>query len=161
MNRQQCMAQAAALVVIGVCVLVSPVLAQDCPERVGRWPYGRPVAVAASQPYAYIGSGTALVVADVSNAAAPLVVGEVVPPGPVMGVTISGSYADVADDGEGLRVLDVSDPANDVEVGSVDSPGGVQAVAVSGARDSTPVTRNERVVSSDADPHRVCGVRSL
>ena len=53
------------------------VSAQDCPELVGRWPYGPTRAVAVDGDYAYFGSGTVLMVADVSNLASPNVVGEV------------------------------------------------------------------------------------
>ena len=40
MNRPVRVAHVVALVVIGVCVLAVPALAQDCPELVGRWPFG-------------------------------------------------------------------------------------------------------------------------
>ena len=74
-------------IVVGVLAMTTlaqaerpPALAQDCPELVGRWPYGLAYAVAVSGSHAFFGSGTVLVVADVSNAAAPLAVGEVVLP---------------------------------------------------------------------------------
>jgi hypothetical protein len=54
-----------------VALAAEPVAAQDCPELVGRWPYGPSYAVAASGDYAYFGSGTVLMVADVSNPSAP------------------------------------------------------------------------------------------
>ena len=70
-----------------------------------------------SGDYAYFGSGMALMVADVSDAAAPQVVGEIVLPGVIFNVAVSGSYAYVADDDAGLRVIDVSTPASPIEVG--------------------------------------------
>jgi hypothetical protein len=48
-------------------------------------------------------------------------------------VTVSGSYAYVADGPTGLRVIDVSNPQNPVEVGSYDTPTAARGVAVSGS----------------------------
>ena len=62
-------------------VLVPTTLAMDCPDLVGRWPYGSASGVAVSGDFAYFGSGTVLLVADVSNRAAPFIVAEVVLPG--------------------------------------------------------------------------------
>ena len=59
------MGRLVALLGIGAGVLATPVLAQDCPELVGRWPYGPSQAVAVSDGYAYFGSGSVLMVADV------------------------------------------------------------------------------------------------
>jgi hypothetical protein len=42
-----------------------------CLETFGRWPYGPAEAVAAAGDYAYVGSGLALLVVDVSDPAAP------------------------------------------------------------------------------------------
>jgi len=61
--------QAVALVGITVVVFTWLVLAQDCPELVGRWPYGPAYAVAVSGTYAPFGSGTVLMVADASDSA--------------------------------------------------------------------------------------------
>jgi hypothetical protein len=119
----------AALVIAGLA-LVPPALAQDCPELAGRWPYGPAYSVAVFGSHAFFGSGTVLVVADVSNAAEPLEVGEVVLSGIVWGVAASGNYAYVAADG--LRVIDVSTPASPIEVGFLETPGGAFGVAVSG-----------------------------
>ncbi|MBD3854846.1 MAG: hypothetical protein IFJ96_08670, partial [Acidobacteria bacterium] len=107
--------QLAAILVIVMCGLTLPAFVRHCPELVGRWPYGPAYAVAVSGSYAYFGSGTVLLVADVSNAAAPQVVGEVVLPGLIEGVAVSGSYAYVADGSSGLRVIDVSTPASPIE----------------------------------------------
>ena len=127
------LARSAAVLGIGACMLTLPSLAQDCPELVGRWPYGPTVAVAVAGDYAYYGSGTALMVADVSDAALPQVVGGVVLPRMISDVAVSGIYAYVVDDENGLRVIDVSTPSSPSEVGSVSTPvGGAYGVAVGG-----------------------------
>jgi hypothetical protein len=126
-------AHVVALVVIGVCVPAVPARAAECPELVGRWPYGRTNAVAVSGSFAYFGSGTALVVADVSTPSTPHVVGDVTLPDFIDGVAVSGGYAYVADYEGGLRVIDVSTPSAPVEVGSYDTPGYAIGVAVAGS----------------------------
>jgi len=93
------------ILVIGSVLFTPAASAQDCPELVGRWPYGPAFAVAVSGDYAYFGNGTALQVADVSVPATPLLVGEVVLPGIVRGVVVSGGYAYVADFDGGMSVF--------------------------------------------------------
>jgi len=119
-----------ALVVIGVCVLGVPALAQDCPELVGQ--LGPVSAVAVSGNYAYFGGG-ALMIADIADPAAPQVVGEAALTKLVQGVAVSSGYAYVAATTAGLRVIDVSDPSEPVEVGHVDTPGVADDVAVEGS----------------------------
>jgi len=110
----------------------APAFAQGCPELVGRWPFGPPYAVAISGDYVYFGSGTVLLIADVSAPASPQLVGEVLLPDFVGAVEVSGGFAYVADYDAGLRVIDVSTPAAPIEVGFVDTPGRAFGVAVSG-----------------------------
>ena len=71
-----CDSRSASLIVMLTVILslATPALAQDCPELVGRWPYGAAIAVAVSGNHVYFGDGTALMVADVSDPAAPAVV---------------------------------------------------------------------------------------
>jgi len=45
-----------------ILMIVLPVAAQDCPQLLGRWPYGTARAVAVSGSLAFVGSGTALLV---------------------------------------------------------------------------------------------------
>ncbi|KKL04112.1 hypothetical protein LCGC14_2619330, partial [marine sediment metagenome] len=52
--------------------------------------------------------------------------------GSAYGVSVSGTYAYVADGWGGFRVIDVSDPAGPIEVGYYDTPGRADAVSVSG-----------------------------
>ena len=49
-----------------------------------------------SGDYAYFGSGAALMVADISDPAAPQVVGDVTLPGVVQAVAVAGGHAYVA-----------------------------------------------------------------
>ena len=121
-----------ALVIAG-WVLTVPALAQECPELVGRWPYGPAFAVAVSGDHAYFGSGMVLTVAEVSDPAAFLVVGEVTLHDVPMGVAVTGSYAYVANGSAGLRIIDVSTPASPIEVGFSETPGATNGVAVAGS----------------------------
>ena len=130
MKHQRRTVQVAALVVITVCASASPALAQDCPELVGRLPYGAVSTVAVSGDYAYFNSGDALKVADVSDPSLPHVVGYVALPGPATDIAVSGGYAYVAADEQGLRVIDVSNPVAPVEVGFVDTLDVAWGVAV-------------------------------
>ena len=84
-----------ALLGIGAVVLAAPAIAQDCPELVGRWPYGPASAIAVSGGRAYLGSGAGLLVLDVSSPAAPVKLGEVPLPDGVQGVAVAGGYASV------------------------------------------------------------------
>jgi len=123
------------LIVVCTCVLLliaATTVAADCPELVGRLPYGAVSTVAVSGDYAYFNSGDTLKVADVSDPSAPHVVGYVVLPGSAQDVAVSGSHAYVAALYAGLRVIDVSNPAAPVEVGFVDTPGRANGVAVAG-----------------------------
>jgi hypothetical protein len=117
------MAHVVALVVVNVFALAAPAVAEDCPELVGSWPLGDAHAVAVSGTTVYLGSGSALLVVDVSDPAMPDVVGEANLLGLVNGIALSGAYAYVAADSFGLRVVDVSNPAAPVEVGFYDTPG--------------------------------------
>ena len=108
--------------------------AQGCLVFVSRVPFGPTFAVATSGDYAFFDSGPALKIADVTDPAAPLVVGEIVLPDWVNGITVSGDYVYVGDGEAGLRVIDVSDPSAPVEVGFFYMPFGIlfYGVAVSG-----------------------------
>ena len=105
-------------VVLALAAVPAP--AQDCPELVGRWPYGPSFAVAVSGDFAYFGSGTMMMVADVSDSSAPAVVGGVALPDLPQFITVDGGYAYVADWSAGLRVINVSTPSAPVEVGFCD-----------------------------------------
>ena len=92
--------------------------------------------VAVSGNYAYvsktIGYDDVFDIVDISNPAAPTLAGSYdalgFNPG---GVTVSGSYAYVADYDNGLVIIDISNPATPTLTGSYDTEGLVMNVAVS------------------------------
>ena len=100
---------------------------------VGRWPYGPAFAVVVQGRYAYLGSGGAVLVLDISDPSSPRKVGECVTPGIVEGLFVSGDYLYVADYKAGLRIIDISDPSFPMEVGAYDTPGYAKGVHVSGS----------------------------
>ncbi len=69
---------------------------------------------------------------DVSDPAAPVLLGAADTPGRARGLVTSGTTAYVADDSQGIQVIDVSDPAAPVLVGSVATPGDADAVDAEG-----------------------------
>ena len=105
-------------------------------ELVGRWPYGLAYAVAEGlvngAPHAFLGSGGVVLVLDVTDPSAPSAVGELITPGDVWGLTLTGNFLLVADWDSGLRIIDISDPSAPVEVGFLDTPGRAYNVVVSG-----------------------------
>ncbi|MCD4748915.1 MAG: hypothetical protein K8R59_06020 [Thermoanaerobaculales bacterium] len=109
-----------------------PVMAQDCPEFLGRWAYGRSYAVGVAGDYAYFGTGAFLQVVDISRPENSRVVGEVMLPTPPVGIVVSDGFAFVAAGRSGLRVIDVSSPDSPTEIGSYDGLESVLRVAVSG-----------------------------
>ena len=117
-----------ALLGIGVGVLATPALAQDCPAFVGSveietgvvYPRG---AVAVSDGYAYVAANSAgLRVIDVRMPSTPIEVGSLDTPGDAMNLAVSGSHVFVADGSSfSTRVIDVSIPSAPVEVGVIDT----------------------------------------
>ena len=124
MNRQMCVAQVVALVVVSVCALASPVLAQDCPELVGHLPGGGlALDVAVSGGYAYVADwDTGFRVIDVSTPSAPVEVGFLDGPG-LQKIAVSDGYAFAAGGALILFVIDVSTPSAPVVVGWVELRG--------------------------------------
>jgi len=82
------------VVCVGVLLLAAPRLAAECPELVGQLP-GSSCEVAVSGDYAYLGSLSGLIVADVSDPSTPWVVGEVGMPYLPLDIAASGGYASV------------------------------------------------------------------
>lgn len=122
-------------VVVAVAVGLAAALAfagHEGPAAMGCWPCGPTWAVAVQGSYAYLGSGTALVVVDLSGPHRALAVGGFRLPEVGTGVAVQGSLAYVADWASGLRVVDVSNPWAPVEVGFHDTRGGAWAVAAVG-----------------------------
>jgi hypothetical protein len=120
------------LLVVGLLAATPPLKAQDCPELVGRWPYGSCSSVAAEGGFVYFGSGAVLKIGDIGDPANTQVLGEVYLPGIADDVAVSGGYAYVADGQWGLQIIDVSDPRSPFIAGSVDTPDSARGVAVSG-----------------------------
>jgi hypothetical protein len=105
-----------------LCVIAgsySPGNSQDCPELAGRWPYGPAHAVAVSGDHAYFGSGSVLMVVDVSNPSSPQPVGESGLPDHPTAIEVSGDYAYITAGSGGLVVVDISEPTNPISVGLV------------------------------------------
>ena len=102
-------------------------------ELVGRWPYGLTLAITAveidGRPYAFLGSGAAVLVLDISDPNNPTQVGEITTSGTVKDLSVSENILLVADGQEGLRVIDVSDPTRPREVGFIEEPNVTVGVA--------------------------------
>jgi hypothetical protein len=90
---------------------------------VGRWPYGTAFAVTVQGNYAFLGSGTAILVLDTTEPSSPEKVADLAIPGVVYGLFISGNLLYIAGGHGGLRVVDVSVPASPQEAGYYDTPG--------------------------------------
>jgi len=106
------------LVLSGVLLLGSgPASSRSCPELVGRVPYGPSRAVDALGDFAYYGSGSMLMIADVANPSAPVVVGELQMPDLVQDVMVAGGYAHVVCGYEGYFLVDVGVPSSPEIVG--------------------------------------------
>jgi hypothetical protein len=99
------------LVGLSVCGLAAPALAQDCPELVGQWPDDDPDFVAVDEPYAYVGreSDSTFMVADISDAASPEVVGSLDFTYNLSDLTAANGYVLVA--ARDFFVVDVSNPS--------------------------------------------------
>jgi hypothetical protein len=83
--------------------------------------------------FAYVAAGsTGLQVVNVSNPAAPVIVGSLDTPGNANDVRVVGSRVYVADGSSGLRIIDVTSPATPVLLGALDTPGDASDVVVEG-----------------------------
>jgi hypothetical protein len=89
---------------------------KPCVATVGDWPFGPAEAVAAVGSTVYFGSGSALVVADVSIPDQPQILGSVGLGGKVSEIAVCGHLAAVLLADRGVSVVDVADPAAPVEV---------------------------------------------
>jgi hypothetical protein len=107
------------LAATGVCALAAPALAQDCPELLGQWPGDEVRLVTGAGAYAYAGNLTMFMVADVSDPAAPDLVGQLDLGGGMSDMTAANGHVFVAI-GE-MWVIDVSEPTSPQIVGTFDS----------------------------------------
>jgi hypothetical protein len=104
---------------------------QDCLQPVGWWAYQQTNSVAVSGTTAYFGGVSAdgqspakLMVADISNAAFPTLIGALDLPGSsVEDIAVAEpSLCLLASGDAGLKVVDVSNPAAPALVGTLDTP---------------------------------------
>jgi len=99
---------------------------------VGRWGDGPSSAVTTSGAYAFAGSGTMLLVLDISDPTHPALVGKVDTMGEVKDIVVKDDRAYVAASKAGLSIVDVSNPAAPRQVGFCNTEGTALSVAVSG-----------------------------
>ncbi len=89
-------------------------------------------AVDVQNAIAYTGIGHRLVLLNVSNAAQPTYLSELLLPGVVADVEVVDTYAYIANDSEGLQIVDVSNSAAPTLVGSLDMWGDAEQIHVVG-----------------------------
>ncbi len=83
--------------------------------------------------FTFIGEGPRLAILDLSDPAAPVVIGKTEYLGSsVSALAVSGSYAYLAVGGRGLIVVNVSDPTSPYAVGAYDTPGSAADVVLQG-----------------------------
>ena len=96
---------------------------------------GSAKAVAVAGSRAYVGLGPRLVALDISDADAPVVLGQsAVLPDVVESVVVSGTLAYLADGYADLVIMDISDPTRPVQIGALDMKWFSTDVAVAGHR---------------------------
>jgi len=135
------------LILTAFLVLVPQIAHSDCVDyadymkwlgRVDTPRLEREVAISGTKAYVvtndYSVDGTSsLQVIDLSNPTSPTILGSVIFPGEGWDVSVSGSWAYVANSNQGLRVIDVSNPASPSSVATLHTPGNnARGVAVCG-----------------------------
>jgi hypothetical protein len=96
----------------------------------GRFAEGPCLGLEAVDGVAYFGNGAVLEIVVLPAGPTPL--GRVALAGPILGVSVAGGLACVANGTAGLRVVDVSDPTQPYQRGVYLSPGCVEEVAIDG-----------------------------
>ena len=132
-----------AMVLSAVCVFAegeSPLSAQSCPELVSKVPYGPSRAVSQVGDHAYFSSGAVLMIADVTDPAAPVVVGELELPGEIREIKVLGGYAHIACNIWGYWMVDVSVPLAPVVAGSFTSSLGPRLSTCRGNMPTSPTS---------------------
>jgi|GEM_PF-1088697 len=86
-------------------------------------------ALAISGPYAYVGSGSNVLIIDVSNPLSNPILGSVPTPGSPFDIAVSGNYAYVAEGSFDLQVIDVTNPTSPALLGGTSMPLGSLQVA--------------------------------
>ena len=103
--------------------------------------------------FAYVATESGMTVLDVSNPAAPVVLGTFATPGPCQGIDV-GAHAYLACELSGIFVVDISNPAAPTLVGSLRLPGDSRDVAVKGDVLYVASFGGELYVVSLANPSR-------
>ena len=80
---------------------------------------GSCLAVCVVDSIAYFGDDAYLEIMNISDPSNPVRLGRIEMPSLIWDVTVSGSYAYVADGDDGLRVIDISNLASPIETGFV------------------------------------------
>jgi hypothetical protein len=89
------------------------------------------VSVTVADGYAYL-AGKSLRILDVTNPAAPVLVGAYNSPSDVVDVAVANNHAYVATQDDGLRVVDISDQTAPREIGSCDVESNARGIKVAG-----------------------------
>ncbi len=105
----------------------SPAVEGECLDTLGTFDRGEVSSSDFSSDRAYLGSGTMLLVLDISNAAQPTLLGEVKLDFAPSGIAVVDDLAYVV--GENLQVVDVSDPTAPTIVNTVSFNGSAREVA--------------------------------
>jgi len=119
-------------IVVGLVLVVFQgfLVAQDCLEPVGRWPYGVSNDVAAKGDVAVLANGAALQVFDLTVPSAPSVIGEVYLPRVINTVAMAGTQA-YALTPDHLYVVDIGETPP-TQVGDLSGIGSSYSLAVEG-----------------------------
>jgi len=128
-----------AYIYIGYQLIILDITDPSVPVRVGQTDLLASsyrilgIGIYISGSYAYVADeDSGLQIINVSNPAAPTLIGSFGIPGEANDVVVSGNYAYVAALDNGLQIINVSNPAAPTLSGSYDTPGVARGVAVSG-----------------------------
>jgi len=120
--------------VVGLVLALAPATSAAAPDlnvvsQIG----GTSMAVHTDGAYVYLAQGPRLLVLDMSNPGAPVLLGRSAPlPRQISDVFVAGGHAYLATDIRGFRVLSLANPAQPVEVGFLASNDASLGVSVAG-----------------------------
>jgi parallel beta-helix repeat protein len=104
------------VIIVDVSDLANPSFVGSCDT-----PYDAN-SIVVSGAYAYVADADDTLIIDISNQAAPVIVGQY-DSGDAWGIALDGNYVYVGDGDNGVVVLNVNDPSNPVYAGSYDTAG--------------------------------------
>jgi len=99
---------------------------------IGRWTNGSCNTITVNGDIAYIGNEDTLEIVDFSIPSTPVELGKILLPSVIVDISVSGSYAHIADRDSGLSVIEVSSPSNPIEVGFFNTEQEKLGLSVSG-----------------------------